>query len=206
MNLYMMCRAVRPGALSDLPEGFLLRPLRPEELAVWLDFPFDTASEALENRAWMQAYYDRVYRPRAAEFHENCQVVCCADDQPLSTCFLWRAYGGRMLTLHWLKTRKDREGLGLGRALLSRLLSALPSAEFPVYLHTHPECVAAIKLYSDFGFELIEGPVAGERPNDLEAGLDFLKQAMKPGAFQGLKTCRAPRDFYSLAAISPAEF
>lgn len=206
MNLYMMCRAIMPGAFSPIPEGHAVRALKPEELGLWLAFPFDSDEEAAQHQGDMLAYYNRVYAPRAAEFFQACKLLCDPSGTPLATAFLWRSYEGRMLTLHWLKTRKAAEGRGLGRALLSHVLGGLTAADAPLYLHTHPECVAAIKLYTDFGFELIKGPVAGCRSNDLAAGLAALQKEMRPEAFRQLKVCQAPPEFYTIAAREAAEF
>ena len=206
MNLFMMCEQARSAAFTPLPPGIFARPLRKEELDTWLAFPYDTAEEARQNRAFMLDYFQKVYQPREAAFFKACTVLCGADEVPLATAFLWRSYGGRLHSLHWLKTLKEHEGRGLGRALLSLLLGGLGDDDYPVYLHTHPECVAAISLYADFGFELIEGSPVGRRSNDLAEGLAYLKREMRADAFKKLVVREAPRDFYEVTGQERSEF
>lgn len=206
MNLYMMCDRVNPAAFSDLPAGTRLRDLRPDELDIWLEFPFDSKKEAEENRADMEAYYNRVYAPCEAAFYRACKVICDEADAPLATAFLWKSYEGRLHTLHWLKTRKDKEGRGLGKALLTLLLKDLKDSDYPLFLHTHPQCVAAISLYTDFGFDLLRGPAIGGRSNDLEEGLTYLKSEMRQDKFARLRFRDAPELIYEVTKGKPSEF
>ncbi len=112
---------------------------------------------------------------------------------------MWKAYG-KITTLDWLKVRNTHEGRGIGRALLSVLMQELGDEDYPVYLHTHPECSRAVKLYSDFGFQLIRNPVVGNRSNDLVEGLKYLKEHMLPEAYERLEFTEAPADFLSVVA------
>ena len=95
----------------------------------------------------------------------------------------------------------------MNSALLSLLLKDLPASELPIYLHTQPESFRAIKLYSDFGFELLIDARFGPRENHLEASLPYLKAQMPAEDFARLRFSAAPPDFHaSLADVSDDQF
>ena len=170
-NLFMMCRAPREEAFAPLPAGFHFDLCRREELETWMRFPFDTQEEARQYAPFMARYFQNVYAAKEAEFFARCLFVREASGAPVGTAFLWRAYG-RVNTLHWLKVRREYEGRGIGRALLTRLLMPLAPEEYPVYLHTQPSSYRAIKLYTDFGFALLTDARIGprEKPARFAAG------------------------------------
>lgn len=199
LNLFMMCAQPRPGAFRPLPEGFYTRLCTPEELGIWGRMNVDDPRYP----TYMADYFAQVYAPRREEFFQRCTFVCNGDGQPVATCFLWRAYGGRLPTLHWFKVLPEYEGRGIGRGLLTHLLRGLAPDSLPVYLHTHPHCGRAIGLYADFGFRLLSGPPVGGRSNDLEEGLPYLRQAMPPEIFARLHTAPAPRELLEIAGESP---
>lgn len=176
-NLFMMLRKPNPHAMTPLPDGYHFSLCKPEDLHTWFAFPFDRAEDARQHMNYMQAYFQRVYAPRAELFFSRCLFVVSPDGAKVGTCFLWPAYG-RITTLHWLKVRLSHEGLGLGRALITRVLRQAHPDDYPIYLHTQPESYRAIGLYADFGFSLITDPIVGHRRNDLYECLPWLKQRM----------------------------
>lgn len=202
MNLFMICRQPRQEQMRALPAGFSVRLLRPDELPLWEAFPFDDQVQAAAHRGDMQRYFQDVYAARSALFFSRCLVVADRQDEPVATCFLWPAYEGAIHTLHWLKVRRDHEGLGIGRGLLSHLLAPLTADDLPLYLHTQPESYRAIKLYSDLGFDLIENEQIGWRSNDLAASLPYLRQHMPLVDFQGLRYTHAPETLLRAARSS----
>jgi len=193
-DLFMMCRSPEPQEFTALPAGFYFDLCREEELDIWRAFPFDEKDAAQEFSAYMKQYFDEVYRPKGDLFFSKCLFVRNAEGVPVATGFLWKAYD-RINTLHWLKVKKKWEDRGIGRALISRLLSELGSTDFPIYLHTQASSYRAIKLYTDFGFELITDPFVGDRKNGLEEGQRLLKQSMRPEDWIRLRFTSAPAQF-----------
>lgn len=195
LNLFMMCKKVNIKAYSEIPNGFTLRTLRKDELEIWKRFPFDNEEEKEKYSSSMQEYFDKVYAKKSEDFFSKCFVICNNEDIPVATCFAWRAYN-EITTIHWLKVRKSCEDRGLGRAIMTVVMQGINEENYPVYLHTHPSCYRAIKLYSDFGFALVksEGKI-GTRENDLEKALPILEEYMPESAYQGLNFENAPVDF-----------
>jgi len=200
----MICRKLNSEARRTLPEGFSLRTLRPEELPLWKAFPFDSEAEAEANAADMTQYYDLVYRPQEDVFYRSCLVVTDERDAPVATAFLWKAYG-TITTLHWVKVKKSCEGLGIGRALLSAVLTQAGERDFPIYLHTHPACHRAIGLYLDFGFRFLREPDhIGYRSNDIEEALPYLKSHLTPKAYAAIAFDSAQESF--LQAVRQTQY
>ena len=201
-NLFMACRIPNREAFSALPAGYTLRPLRREELPLWMDIHFDSPEEARDNRPYMERFFAQVYAPQEALFFRTCRLLCAPDGEAAGSCFVWRAYG-QVNTIHWFKVKRACEGRGLGRALPSAGLGPLGEADYPVCLHTQPGSCRAIKLYSDFGFRLLTNPVIGGRTNDLKKSLPFLRKVMPPEAFARLQFDAAPAVLLEAADSSP---
>ena len=199
-NLFMCCKTLNKNALCEIPEGFTVRPCRKEELDIWYGFPFDHEPE--KYRDYMQQYFKDVYQPREAEFFQKCLFLCDQNDTPVGTCFAWKAYGN-VTTIHWYKIRKEYEGHGLGRALLSAVMKDIPAEDYPVYLHTQPGGYRAIKLYTDFGFGLLTDRQVGFRENELNIGLPYLREKMPETDFARLRFETAPEDFLQAVKSSP---
>lgn len=195
MNLFMLCNKVNPKAFSSLPEGYSIRSLKPSELEIWKSLPFDGYYPD-EYKLFMTEYFDRVYANKDEDFFSKCKVVVNKNDEIVSTCFLWKSYNN-VTTLHWLKTIKSYEGKGLGRALLSYILSNADKKDFPILLHTQPESFKAIKLYSDFGFALLINKNIGARENHLNQALNYLKENIRKEDFEKLVFIKAPEKLLS---------
>ena len=201
-NLFMICPSIQTEAFAALPEGYVIRNCRESELALWKAMPFDDPETAREQEAYMTSFFHQVYEPRRDEFFSACRFVCDFHDRPVATCFLWKAYGGAINTLHWLKVKKECEGQGIGRALLTALLRDVAEAELPIYLHTQPSSFRAIKLYTDFGFRFLTDAVIGNRKNDLRDCLPILERYMYAKDYARLSFLDAPEDFLQSVASS----
>ena len=101
-------------------------------------------------------------------------------------------------TIHWYKVKKEHEGKGIGRALLSEVMKK--AAEYPIYLHTQPGSFRAIKLYSDFGFVLLLDPVIGSRGNEIDVGLPYLKRHMPEAEYGKLRFGYSGKDFLRIVS------
>jgi GNAT superfamily N-acetyltransferase len=202
-NIFMMCEALDRSALCEVPAGYHVRSMRPDELGLWKALPLDDAATP-ETDAFMDAFFETTYRGREARFFDGTLFICDGDDRPAATCLLWRAYD-EFESIHWLKTLKAHEGRGLGRAMLSILLRDLPADRYPIYLHTQPGSFRAIKLYSDFGFDLLSGSPLGRRTNDLDECLPILRSVMPEAAFQSLRIREAPEAWRRFLATTTTD-
>ncbi len=201
-NLFMMCKSLNREALTEVPDGYFIRNCRREEYDIWLEFPFDNEEDRKKYKPYMDTYFKDVYSHNEEDFWNRCLFICNQQNVPVGTCFAWKSYGS-ITTIHWFKVRKECEGKGIGRGLLSYVMKSIKDADFPVYLHTQPGSFRAIKIYSDFGFELITDDEVGYRKNDLWMALPFLKERMPSQSYNSLKFTRAPQTFLSAVKSSP---
>lgn len=193
-NIFMMCKALNRQAFSTMPQGFTVRTLRREELSTWKAMPFDDAETAQAYAGFMDEFFRITYAAQEETFFASTLVVCAPNDYIVGTCFLWKAYG-LFNTVHWFKVVKAYEGRGIGRALLSILFQEVTAADLPIYLHTQPESFRAIKLYADFGFELLTDKRIGQRDNHIYQCLPYLKAQMPKQDYDQLRFTEAPAEF-----------
>ena len=149
------------------------------------------------------SFYKKVYEKNEDEFFNRCTFVCDADDKPVASCFIWRSYG-KINTVGWFRVLPEHEGKGIGRALLSKILKTVES---PIYLHTQPTSICAVKLYSDFGFKLITNSVIGYRKNDLAESLPYMQKVMTESDYAKLQFIELDDVLHKAALVSEiAEF
>jgi GNAT superfamily N-acetyltransferase len=196
-NIFMMCEQVNEHALRDLHTDYYFRNCRPDELELWKAFPFDSDRVPLEYEGFMNQIIKDSYSGDMDTFFQNTLFVCNKEGRPVATCSHWKAYG-KINTIHWLKTRKAYEGKGIGRAVLSAIMRRFDSKDYPIYLHTQPGSFRAIKLYSDFGFQLLKGGRLGTRRNELEESLPILKEIMSKKDFERLRIIDTPDSLIKL--------
>lgn len=198
-NIFMMCTQLNKSALAALGNDYYIRNCRPDELDTWKAFPFDTEVVPPAYEAFMDQFIHDCYARDMETFYQNTLFVCDKDDQPIATCSHWKAYG-KFHSIHWLKTRKSHEGKGIGRALLSVIMSKFQPEDYPIYIHTQPGSFRAIKLYADFGFQLLAGgastpdvaPRIGSRTNDIALCLPILEAFIPPADFKKIGIIPTP--------------
>jgi GNAT superfamily N-acetyltransferase len=190
-NIFMMCEQLNESALTTLNPDYYFRNCRPDELEIWKAFPFDSEKTPAEYEDFMNQIIIDSYSDDMDTFFQNTIFICDKNDKPVATCSHWKAYG-KFHSIHWLKTLKNYEGLGLGRAILSKIMRTFSPQDYPIYLHTQPGSFRAIKLYSDFGFDLLKGGQLGHRINELEKCLPILKTFMPQKDFEKLRIKNTP--------------
>ena len=197
-NLFMICDTPNTGAFRPLPDGYAFRLCARGELDLWMRTAVDEPYVGM-----VADFYRAVYAKHEDEFFRRCTFACGSDGKPVACCFIWRSYG-QVDTVAWFRVLPAQEGRGIGRALLGHVLK---DARSPVYLHTQPTSICAIKLYSDFGFKLITNPVVGHRRNNLAESLPYMQKVMPEAAYAGLRFIQIDDTLHNAALSSePAEF
>jgi len=191
-NIFMQCDEPNRNAFRSLPVGFMTRFCKQNELEVW---KFMWAQG--DYMEFITHYFEKVYAPQGDEFFRRCTFVVDENDKPVATSGIWRSYG-RINTILGFFVLPECEGQGVGRGLFSEVLK---TADYPVYVHTHPTASRAIKLYSDFGFKLITDPVVGYRKNDLQESLPYLKETLPAKVFENLQMTEANHELLEAARL-----
>lgn len=133
------------------PDGFRIRPLRPDEGGLWLDIQrdaepyFPIADDLFDS----QFGYDPPAIP------QRCYFVVDERGVAVGTISAWynRDFkGGEWGQIHWVALRRAYQGKGLARPMLSHALTQMAQWHGRAFLGTSTQRLPAIKLYLDFGF------------------------------------------------------
>ncbi|WP_239649193.1 GNAT family N-acetyltransferase [Brachyspira hyodysenteriae] len=149
----------------------------------------------------MEQYFKDVYGDNEELFFEKCLFISNENDTPIGTCFAWKAYN-LITTIHWFKVKKEYEGQGIGRALISYVINSIDEKDFPIFLHTQAGSFRAIKLYTDLGFVLLTDEKIGYRENHLNIALPYLKKQMPLKEYNKLKFDKANKEFLYVVETS----
>jgi GNAT superfamily N-acetyltransferase len=193
-NLFMMCEHLNERALSALPESYYFRTCNANELHIWKALPFNTETVPAEYQQLMNQFVADTYAGDMQTFLNSTIFVCNGQNKPIATCSYWKAYG-KFNTIQWFKTKTQYEGKGIGRALLSKVMKTFAQTDYPIYLHTQPSSFKAVKLYADFGFQLLKGGQIGHRCNELEQSLPILRQFIPLSDFEQITITNTPEHF-----------
>ena len=104
-----------------------------------------------------QSYLLGAFASPAFDFSHSMLGCSGSEKQPLGLllCFQWPQ--AQTLYIEQLAVRRQCQGQGVGRALLSRLLGAAPDDGIAsVLLTVSDENIAARRLYESLGFSLLE--------------------------------------------------
>ena len=135
--------------IPPLPEGYLLREYRPEDLSALADM----MQLAFEDREWTPTTFSErlidaqdVKKTYVIEFAGR--PVATASARIMPDEFPDSGY------LHWVAVHPDHRGKGLGTAVsIAVLHEFLRLGCKDVVLETQDERLSAIKIYKDLGFE-----------------------------------------------------
>ncbi len=190
-NVIMVLPAARIAAAGPprLPEGYRFRFYQPGDEAHWARIEasvleFDTEAQAL-------TYFAKTFSPYPEALAQRCCFVTDPDGVPVATATAWYEQsvpGDRLGLLHWVSVTPDRQGRGLGRAVVQRALQAMAVLEpgREVCLHTQTWSHKAIRLYWELGFRLVRGESL-LRPNEWEAALETLRPVADPAFLRALE-------------------
>jgi len=168
----------------DLPEGYRFSFYRPGDRDSWIAIE-QSAKELSSHEQGVEVwrkYYGNVEHllDHRMLFIENAQgeKVATATAYPLSEEGLGQ--------VHWVAVRRDHQGRGLARPLISRVLERMRELDCTrAMLTTQTTSWVACRLYLDFGFR----PSAETMQDELE----------------GWRILRALTDHPALQAFEPAE-
>lgn len=157
---------------ADLPPGYAIRPMRPDEGPIWTDIQ----REAEPYLQITDHLFDEQFGHDPAGIAERCLLIISEAGEAVGTVSAWytRDDGGRNDgRIHWLAVRPAYQGRGLGKAALAWALKRLAKWHARGHLVTQTRRLRAIRLYLDFGFVPDLGlPGAREAWQTVRAQLD----------------------------------
>jgi ribosomal protein S18 acetylase RimI-like enzyme len=136
-----------------LPSGYSFRGFREGEGELWARIEtsageFASVEQAIE-------HFRKEFGGFQRELGKRCLFVQTEGGEPVGTAMAWYGTllpGGMAGRLHWVGIRKEYQGRGIGKPLVSRAMELLSARHDRTYLTTQRSSLAAIKIYLDFGF------------------------------------------------------
>jgi len=153
---FYMCR--RPGAPEvafKLPDGFKFSFYDDGDEASWARIEtsvleFDSEFEAL-------LHFNRMFKPYPDELRRRCIFVENDENVKIATATAWwsEIEGERRARLQWVAVAPQYQGLGLGKAIVTRVTEIMTEieGEVPFYLSTQTWSYKAVNIYLAHGYE-----------------------------------------------------
>ena len=103
------------------------------------------------------AYFQKDYLPHSSTLERRCMFVENADGEKIATSTAWWCCPEQCDPwLHWVAVMPQYQGLGLGKAIISRVTQLMLELEGDedFYLHTQTWSHRAIKIYEKVGYAI----------------------------------------------------
>lgn len=181
-NILMKRRKGRPVFQFDLPGGFRFAFFKPGDEKDWAEIEtsvgeFDTEADALY-------YFRNSYMTYLDELVKRCLFIENSEGKKVATLTVWWTYTGnrRDPWIHWVAVKPEYQGLGLGKALVSKGMKQLMEMEGDrnVYLHTQTWSYKAIGIYKLAGFEITrEKGLGGYENDEADKAMNLLQNYLK---------------------------
>lgn len=168
LNVLMKRPAGAPIPDAPLQEGFSFHFYTEGDEKDWAEIEASVLefSRAVDALVRFQAFFG----DSVPELKRRCLFVADDKGYNVGTATIWWEYSGKRRDpwVSWVGVRPEYQGLGLGKALVSRLLQEAVEIEGDraFYLHTQTWSHPAIRLYEKFGFCITDEPNLFKYKND----------------------------------------
>ncbi|MFA9376312.1 MAG: GNAT family N-acetyltransferase [Lachnotalea sp.] len=159
-----------------LPRGYFFQMYEPGLELDWAE----TEAEVLEyeTKEKALAYFKKELIPYQDELEKRMVFIRNHDGVIVANACAWyiNYKGLHQAQVHFVAVKPDYQGIGLGKAIFTKILTLFQiyEAGHDVYLHTQTWSHIAIQMYLDMGFEIIKDESLGYRETDLEEAIAVL--------------------------------
>jgi len=154
-KVFMRRKSGAPIPVFPLPEGFSYTYFEDGDELDWARI--ETSAGEFDSEFAALLYFKKEYMPEAGELSRRCLFIRTADGEKVATATAWWSFIGdqRRAWLHWVSVDKSFQGLGLGKAIISRVTELMKMLEGDVdfYLSTQTWSYIAINIYRKCGWE-----------------------------------------------------
>ncbi|MCL2406586.1 MAG: GNAT family N-acetyltransferase [Defluviitaleaceae bacterium] len=166
-----------PIPVAELPTGFKFSFFKPGDEKAWAKieasvYEFSDELEAL-------IYFQKEYLPFVSELERRCLFIENEKGEKIATSTAWWNYTGirRDPWLHWVAVHPNYQNLGLGKAIVSKVLQLTLEIEGDrdFYLHTQTWSHRAVKIYEKLGYIITSEKNLNNHSNEnYEKAMDVL--------------------------------
>ena len=162
-----------------LPEGFAFSAFLPGDEKAWAKI--ETSVLEFSDEIDALIYFQKNYLPFASELSRRCIFIENSEGEKIATSTAWWNYTGvrRDPWLHWVAVNPRYQGLGIGKALISKItrLMAEIEGDRDFYLHTQTWSHKAVKIYEKTGYAVTAEKNLGDYANEnYEKAMEILGQ------------------------------
>ena len=154
-KLFMCRKAGTPIPVFPLPEGFKYVFYRDGDEMDWAKI--ETSVDEFDSEFSALLHFKDYFLPNAEELYRRCLFIENEHGDKVATANAWWSYieNQRRPWLHWVSVDARYLGLGLGKAVISRVTELLRELEGDTdfYLSTQTWSYKAINIYKKLGYE-----------------------------------------------------
>lgn len=158
MDVLMHRKSKTPIPKFTLPEGFTFSFYKSGDEKAWAKI--ETSVLEFDDEIDALLFFQKEYLPLIRELERRCLFIENPQGEKIATTTAWWAYTGlrRDPWLYWVAVKPGYQGLGLGKAIISKALDLMVDIEGDrdFYLHTQTWSHVAIRIYMKLGFYITE--------------------------------------------------
>ena len=155
VGFLMVRKAGTPVPVYDLPAGYKFVLYKPGDEKSWAAIEtsvleFESGQDALN-------YFDKEFLTYASELDTRCMFIENEQGEKVATSTAWWCCPEKCIPrLHWVAVKPDYQGLGLGKAIISRVTQLMLELEGDkdFFLHTQTWSHKAVKIYEKLGYNI----------------------------------------------------
>jgi len=155
-DILMHRKAGMPVPECALPEGFRFVFFKSGDEKAWAKI--ETAVLEFSDELDALLYFQKNFLPYIAELERRCIFIENSEGEKVATSTAWWCYTGtrRDPWIHWVAVNPQYQGLGLGKAVVSRIVGLMAEIEGDrdFYLHTQTWSHKAVRIYEKAGFSI----------------------------------------------------
>jgi len=154
-KVYMRRKAGTPIPVFPLPEGFSYTYYEDGDEVNWARI--ETSAGEFDSEFAALLFFKEEFMPKVDELYRRCLFIRTASGEKVATSTAWWSYIGdqRRAWLQWVGVDARFQGLGLGKAIISRVTELMKMLEGDVdfYLSTQTWSYKAVNIYRKCGWE-----------------------------------------------------
>ena len=145
-----------PVVNIELPDAYKFSLFHSGDEKAWAKIETSVLEFPDEPDALM--YFQKEYLPFISELEKRCLFIENCNGEKVATSTAWWCYTGirRDPWLYWVSVKPQYQGLGLGKAIISKITQMMIDIEGDrdFYLHTQTWSHKAIRIYELFGYSV----------------------------------------------------
>jgi RimJ/RimL family protein N-acetyltransferase len=154
VDVLMQRRQGTPVPVFELPKGYTYSYFNPGDEKAWAKI--ETSVLEFDDELDAFIYFQKEFMPYLPELEKRCIFIETNDGEKVATSTAWWGYTGirRDPWLHWVSVKPAYQGLGLGKAIVSKTTQLMLEIEGDrdFYLHTQTWSHRAIRIYEKVGY------------------------------------------------------